>query len=102
MAVFIKRHVCNELGLYDGIIKNLAEESYVTSVTNQLFAMVAMTCKSEISLLHSAGKLKLGRCGVSEITSAWVLSHYPDAKYEVRTTYINTETDEVDFFILYY
>lgn len=43
---------------------------------------------------------KIGRCGISPITSDWVREHYPDATYEVRGTFI-LPGDIVHFVIAY-
>lgn len=102
MAVFIRQSKSHDLDMFEGIIQNLAEEEYQTSVTRQLFAMVAMICKPAFSQQLSNGKLKFGRSGVTKITSPWVLSKYPSAIYEISTLVINVETGEVDFFIVYY
>lgn len=102
MAVYIKRSKSLDLDMFEGIIKNLSEGPYQSSGTQQLFAMVAMLCKPELSQQLSNGKLAFGRSGVSKITSTWVLQEYPFAAYEISTLVINIETGEVDFFIVYY
>lgn len=93
MSVIITKADSYFLDLKQNILDLLLVED-----KNAIIEIAATVTVATLTLWDQAGanvitkkvilKSKIGRCGISLVTSNWVREHYPEAEYEVRGTFL--------------